>query len=273
TRHNPQPAGPPPIRMGIGNTAPYVVNYYLLDDKCQEQQIGALTPGPSSFVDTWPGAVYYARATNEFRDVISTFTVRDGNNTWIIREEIPIPSVRPSPSSTPSSTSGGSSNAPGATTSNGSNSGATGSASGTNSGGSRGPNVGAIVGGVIGGLIGLAVIVGAVFFVRRRSAGGAAAGKATSEEDGEASAAAVGTPVLSPGGIYKVINPHTSQLNDELTVQVGDQVQVHALYDDGWVLGSKKGTGSQGMLPAGCLDAAPVQSGTQPSLRRPRPTS
>lgn len=47
--------------------------------------------------------------------------------------------------------------------------------------------------------------------------------------------ASMRVPLLEAGKIYSVSRAHESRLPDELTVSIGDQVQVHAIYDDGWI--------------------------------------
>ena len=59
--------------------------------------------------------------------------------------------------------------------------------------------------------------------------------------------------------IIQVIAPYQSQMVDELTLNVNDQIQVLESYDDGWAYGKKMATGEVGTFPLVCT--APLGGG------------
>lgn len=59
--------------------------------------------------------------------------------------------------------------------------------------------------------------------------------------------------------IVQVIAPYESQMVDELSLNVNDQIQVLESYDDGWAYGKKMATGEVGTFPLVCT--APLGGG------------
>lgn len=56
------------------------------------------------------------------------------------------------------------------------------------------------------------------------------------------------------GSTCKVVKMHRGNLNDELDVALGDQVIIHAVYDDSWIAASVVGSaGKTGMIPITCV--------------------
>ncbi|KAG1470189.1 hypothetical protein G6F56_002824 [Rhizopus delemar] len=63
-------------------------------------------------------------------------------------------------------------------------------------------------------------------------------------------------PQLLPEGlgVFSVAATYTPTLSDEIDIQVGDQVQLLAEYDDGWCQGMNLTQNSKGVFPKHCLD-------------------
>ncbi|KAG2206224.1 hypothetical protein INT46_006392 [Mucor plumbeus] len=58
-----------------------------------------------------------------------------------------------------------------------------------------------------------------------------------------------------PIGTFTIISSYRQNLDDELYIQPGDQVQIYTEYDDGWCLGiNLTRGGSRGVFPQHCLD-------------------
>ncbi|KAJ3395669.1 hypothetical protein CcCBS67573_g05068 [Chytriomyces confervae] len=133
----------------------------------------------------------------------------------------------------------------------------------------RGMSGGAIAGIVVGALVLVFVLAGIVYFIRTRrsssfkrvstvqtmrvrrvnSTAKSAMGYARTE-DSDAPAAA--KPIRS-NATEKVIIPYLATLPDELTVEVGELVQVVERFDDGWVKGRRVKTGHEGTFPGACV--------------------
>jgi hypothetical protein len=235
-------------RLGVGNGVDKSVNYFRLDENCKEIPVALIASGLTQYLDTQVGASYYARLIEGF--VIDTFTVKRQQDTWLIQDNVPRPTQTANPTNSPSPSNGGGNN------------------SSTNT-----SNTGAIVGAVLGSLFFASIVgVGGLFFIRKRNS------RRVPKKHGDREAAGnlvsnLGTdgPALKVGVTYQVLQNHDSMMDDELSVKVGDIVQVHAIYDDGWVNGSIKqfaaarknsvsknkknsaALGMQGMLPAACL--------------------
>ncbi|KAJ3223754.1 hypothetical protein HDU81_008980 [Chytriomyces hyalinus] len=70
------------------------------------------------------------------------------------------------------------------------------------------------------------------------------------QEDSDVPAA---TKPLRTNATEKVIIPYLATLPDELTVEVGELVQVVERFDDGWVKGRRVKTGHEGTFPGACV--------------------
>ena len=234
------------------------VNYFRLGENCQEQPVDSLPSGQKKVLSVRTGDGLYARIMNG--SCIDTVSVNPDLKLWLIQENIkvgsiPLEPIVPSNSPIPS----GNVITPGRPAENNS------------------LGTGAIVGIVAAGFVCLAVIIFAVILYRK---------KQRRMDTGSKLMINIEAPTLnrqiaknavhSVNSCYLIVAPHEANLEDEISVVVGDVVLIHAIYDDGWVNASikqassinvkqelsrtktknqykKDSVGRQGMLPVTCL--------------------
>lgn len=115
-------------------------------------------------------------------------------------------------------------------------------------------NIWIIVGAVVGILL---IAVFAIFYIRRRN------GSDTPKKPTNAPSS--GAPAENISETLQVIQAYTANLDDELSMSVGDKIVVKNKFDDGWAFGFNVDTKQEGSFPFGCL--API--GSSASENRP----
>ena len=55
------------------------------------------------------------------------------------------------------------------------------------------------------------------------------------------------------GGIYIINKEYTAREFDEMTVNIGNAIQIVKVYDDGWCLCRNQETGNKGVVPSDCF--------------------
>ncbi|KAJ3145824.1 hypothetical protein HDU89_006876 [Geranomyces variabilis] len=140
-----------------------------------------------------------------------------------------------------------------------------------------------IVGPIVAAAALFVLVIGAVVVTRRRrqnmkssaaasslrAEAGAAAGAMAAARNSDSSRPLFsnGAGMLNVSSVlekrYVCAHAYSPAADDEITLNVGDQVRLNLLFNDGWAKGYNETTGMQGLLPCACIkeeDATPPGS-------------
>ncbi|KAI9364461.1 hypothetical protein DFJ73DRAFT_792627 [Zopfochytrium polystomum] len=74
------------------------------------------------------------------------------------------------------------------------------------------------------------------------------------------------------GAVWKVITAYEPQIDDEVRLEIGHEVALETVYNDGWARGVNRSTGDAGYLPMACLAPASSAAATGNSPSSPNLT-
>jgi hypothetical protein len=212
-----------PFDIDVANAFSATVNYFRLNEACQEQPIDSLPSGQKKVLSVRIGDGLYARILNG--SCIDTRSVSGPDfKLWLIQENIAIGSIPLEPS-LPSPTN---SIVPSGDVKPGQQV-------------SSGPSAGLIAGIVIAAIISLLLILTAVILFRKRKLRSTAGDKLMINiEAPTLNRQLAKNTAHQVNSCYLIVAPHDANLEDEISVVVGDIVLIHAIYDDGWANASIK---------------------------------